>query len=211
MRSVLCAITDRRRLAGTGAGALVVRIRAWAAAGVDLIQIRERDLEGRDLVDLVSAAVGAVRGTRTRVLVNERADVALAAGAHGVHLRSGSLPARQVRAFVPQGFLIGRSVHGADEARRVERDGGLDYLLFGTVFESGSKPGRRPAGLSALGDVARAGRLPVLAVGGVSVERARGIGASGAAGMAAIGLFSDGTESGIDEIARDLRHAFDTP
>src|SRR5262245_37717092 len=138
-------ITDRHRLAATDPERLVVeRVAAAAASGVDLVQVRERDLDGRALLGLVTRCVGAASGTRTRVLVNDRLDVALAAGAHGVHLRADSMPAPRARTLAPPGFLIGRSVHSVEEAVTAGAGGGLDYLLFGAVFTTVSKPGQTP-------------------------------------------------------------------
>src|SRR5512134_2250555 len=123
MRPVACMITDRRRVAG-GEDALVQRVAAAAVAGVNLVQVRERDMEARDLSRLVTRCVAAVRGTHTRILVNDRRDVALPAGAHGVHLRGDSLPASRARSLAPIGFLIGRSVHTSAEAVVAYADGG---------------------------------------------------------------------------------------
>lgn len=183
-------ITDRRRLAG-GDDALVQRVAAAAAAGVDLVQVRERDMEARDLSRLVTRCVAAVSGSRTRILVNDRLDVALTAGAHGVHLRSDSMPASRARSLAPIGFLIGRSVHSVAEAVTVSEDGGLDYLLFGTVFATASKPGQAPAGVNALAEVSAAVRLPVLGVGGISRQTVAQLEGTGCAGFAAIGWFAD--------------------
>jgi thiamine-phosphate pyrophosphorylase len=184
-------ITDRRRLAG-GEDALVLRVAAAAAAGVNLVQVRERDIEARALCRLVARCVAAVRSTNTRILVNDRLDVALAAGAHGVHLRSDSMPASRARALAPIGFLIGRSVHSVAEAVTACAGGGLDYLLFGAVFATASKPGQTPAGLTALADVSAAVSIPVLAVGGISPETAPQLAGTGCAGFAAIGWFAGG-------------------
>src|SRR5205814_1224408 len=108
----------------------------WAvASAVDLIQVRERDLNAADLAALVSAVVKVSRGSGTRVLVNDRVDVALATGADGVHLRSDSVPADAVRRLVSAGFLIGRSVHRVDEAVAA---GAVDYLIAGAVFPTRS-------------------------------------------------------------------------
>ena len=183
-------ITDRRRFDGDDA--LVQRVGLAAAAGVDLVQVRERDLETRDLSRLVTRCVDAVRGTRTRILVNERLDVALTAGAHGVHLRGDSLPASRARSLAPIGFLIGRSVHAVNEAVSVTAGGGLDYLLFGAVFATTSKPGQTPAGVHALADVSAAVSVPVLAVGGIAQETVAQLAGTGCAGFAAIGWFIDG-------------------
>ena len=122
--------------------------------------------------------------------MNDRVDVSLASGAHGVHLRADSMPAPRVRALCPPGFVVGRSVHARDEAVAVAAAGGLDYLLFGTVCATASQPGRPPAGLGALADVASAVPLPVLAVGGVTPDKVDEVIGSGAAGFAAIGMFA---------------------
>ncbi|MCA1652313.1 MAG: thiamine phosphate synthase [Acidobacteria bacterium] len=183
-------MTDRRRFGGDDVAAreqVTATAAAAARAGVDLIHVRERDLADRALVDLVSSVVEAVAGTATAVVVNDRPDVALAAGAHGVHLRADSLPPHAVRRIAPPGFLIGRSVHSEDEARLVEQEGGADYLVFGTVFPSRSKPDRSPAGIDALRRACAAVRLPVLAIGGMTVERAVDVARAGASGIAAIG------------------------
>lgn len=184
---------------------LVERVRAAARAGVDLVQIRERDLDGGPLLDLVERCVRSVQSTRTRVLVNDRLDVALAAGAHGVHLRHDSFAAPRVRLAAPRGFLVGRSVHDVASARTATEAGGLDYLIFGSVFATASKPGRSPAGLDALAAVAAATPLPVLAVGGVTAERIPAVSRAGAMGIAAIGLFADSPEERLSEIVERIR------
>ena len=208
MRPVVCMITDRRRLgADDGAGAetgaeagIVQRVAAAAAAGIDLVQVRERDMDARALSRLVSRCLDAVKGTRTRVLVNDRLDVALTTGAHGVHLRSDSMSAPRSRSLAPIGFLIGRSVHSVDEAVRVTADGGVDYLLFGAVFATPSKPGHPPAGVRMLADVAAATSVPVLGVGGITAETVTQLAGTGSAGFAAIGWFADGR--GLEAAAR---------
>lgn len=207
---MICLVTDRRRLPGGSETALVEQVAAAARAGVHLIQIRERDLDARALRRLTSAAVEAVRGTASRILVNDRTDVALAAGAHGVHLRGDSASAARVREIVPPGFLIGRSVHSVDEAMQVTGAGGLDYLMFGTVFETASKEGVKPAGASALAEVAAAMPLPVLAVGGITVERLTAVARAGAAGFAAIALFRDFSADRLQVVVRQASMAFDT-
>ena len=209
MSPVLCLITDRRRF-GIEAHALVQRVAAAARAGVHLVQIRERDLEGAALLRLVERCVAAVNGTRTRVIVNDRVDVAIAARAHGVHLRSDSVPAGRVRRIAPPGFLVGRSIHSSEEAQRVTREGGLDYLIFGTVFPTASKPEQRPSGADALAAAASATPLPVLAIGGVTADTACVVARSGAAGLAAIGLFNADGEEALRMSVSTLMAAFDT-
>jgi thiamine-phosphate diphosphorylase len=192
VRPVVCLVTDRGRLPGGTIAALVDRVRAAAAAGIQLVQLRERDLEGRDLLELTRQAMDAVRGTATRVLVNDRFDVALVAPAHGVHLRAASFRPSRARAIAPPGFLIGQSVHSVDEASGMANEG-ADFLLFGNVFETPSKPGQPAAGLDALAAVVRSTPLPVLALGGVTTTRVPDVLATGAAGYAGISLFADGS------------------
>jgi thiamine-phosphate diphosphorylase len=202
-------ITDRRRLGPDGEDVLVRRVARAAAMGVDLVQVRERDLDARALSRLVARCIDSVKGTRTRVLVNDRLDVALATGAHGVHLRGDSIPAARARSMVPAGFLIGRSVHSVDEAIRVSDEGGVDYLLFGAVFATTSKPGYTPAGVGMLADVARATSVPVLGVGGITAETIGQLAGTGSAGFAAIGLFSDTDEQGLRRKLEAATHVFE--
>jgi thiamine-phosphate pyrophosphorylase len=204
-------ITDRRRLGPDGDNLLAGRVGAAARAGVHLVQIRERDLEGGPFLRLVARCVDAVRGTRARILVNDRVDVALAAGAHGVHLRADSAAASRVRRVVPSGFLIGRSVHSMAEALGATADGGADYLMFGTVFPTASKPGQAAAGTTALAEVVVATPLPVLAVGGVTIATAPDVARTGAAGLAAITLFAHASDEVLHAAASEAVAAFDTP
>ena len=191
--AVLCLVTDRRRLCPETVAFEAARRRLidqakWAVtSNVDLIQVRERDLETADLARLVSDLVRVTRGSGTRVVVNDRLDVALACGADGVHLRHDSVRAETVRTIAPAGFLVGRSVHGPAEA---EGAGPVDYLIAGTVFSTPSKPAATPIlGLDGLADVVQAVAVPVLAIGGITRERLDEVAATGAAGAAGIGLF----------------------
>jgi thiamine-phosphate pyrophosphorylase len=210
----LCLVTDRARLGGRAAkadalAALVAQVGAAARGGVDLVQIRERDLPARDLLDLVGRCLDAAQGTGARVVVNDRLDVALASGAHGVHLRGDSLEARRVRAIAPPGFLVGRSVHEEAEAVAAASGGHVDYLILGTFHESASKPPGHPRlGLEDCGRIARAVNVPVLAIGGLTLDRLPAVLRAGAAGVAAIGLFAgEGDDPG--SAARRARAAAD--
>ena len=192
---MLCLVTDRARLRSVrqkdAVGATLALIRSAAAAGIDLVQIRESGLTDRALGALVERAVEAARGTSTRILVNDRVDIALAHGADGVHLKGDSVPAARVREHAGADWIVGRSIHGLDEGRAAAAGGGLDYVSLGTVFATLSKPGRRPLGAELLRQATEALPLPVLAIGGVTPERVSKIAASGAAGVAAIGMFVD--------------------
>jgi thiamine-phosphate diphosphorylase len=167
---------------------LLAQVVGAAAGGVDVVQIREAGLPAGDYVRFVRRCLAAVSGRRTRVVVNDRLDVALAADAHGVHLREDSLAIDDARRLRERPFLVGRSVHAPTTAARARS---ADYLITGSVFETESKPGR-PASLGLDGlraVVAAAGTCPVWALGGITAERARDVVACGASGLAAIGAF----------------------
>jgi len=173
-----------------------------ARAGVDLIQIREKDLSGHDLLALACEARERVAGSETKLLINERVDIALAAGLDGVHLPSNSVDAGRIRGIVPEGFLIGVSCHSLDELRRAEAEG-ADFAVFGPVFDTSSKRQYgEPVGLAGLARACGEVELPVLALGGIGVELARSCVEAGAAGVAGISMFQSGAE--IDEIVRRL-------
>lgn len=203
---IVCLVTDG---SGGSRRGIVPLVADAAAAGVELVQIRERGLDDRALASVVRGAVDAVRGSGTRVLVNDRLDIALAAGADGVHLRADSIAPSRARAVAGRSFLIGRSVHEEDEGAAVEAAGGCDYLLFGTVFPTSSKPAGHPvAGVAALRHLCARVRLPVLAIGGISIDTAAAAATAGAAGVAAIGLFRESSD--LSATLAALRRAFDT-
>jgi len=197
---IICLVTDRRRRPPIEQAVEAVD------AGVDLIQIRERDLDASALAALVVRIIETTRGSRTRVVVNDRVDVALACGAGGVHLRGDSIAVSRVRPIVPQGFLLGRSVHERNEVMAAARD--ADYLIAGTVFPTASKPGRIDLlGVDGLEAIVAAVRIPVLAIGGITLERAAEVAAAGAAGIAALGLFAD-VDRPIKQVVRALQARF---
>jgi thiamine-phosphate pyrophosphorylase len=211
---IVCLVTDRRRLPAPADDTLVTLARHAAWAGVSVIQVREPDLDDRRLARLVSRVVEAVGGTATAVMVNERADVAIASGAHGVHLRGDAPPTLRVRACVPDGFLIGRSVHGREEAADVQE--GADFLIMGTIFPTASKPALlAPAGPEGLAGVCRAVERPVLAIGGVAAGNLAAVAGAGAAGIAAIDLFTRAFLNGagdpgarLADVVATIRRAF---
>ena len=194
---MLCLVTDRRLRPP------VEQAREAADAGIDLIHVRERDLDAAELSALVMRILDATRGSGTRVVVNDRVDVAIVCGAAGVHLRGDSIPAARVRTMTGPGFLIGCSVRGPVDALRVAGD--ADYLVAGTVFPTTSKSGMRDhLCLAGLSSIVATVPVPVLAIGGMSTARAGEIAAAGAAGLAVIGLFAD-PHRPIKDVVRQLR------
>lgn len=193
----LLAISDRRSLPQ---GDLDGWLASLAAAGVGAVQIREKDLDDRSLWDLARTA-RSILPPATRLLVNGRLDVALAAGADGAHLPSDGLPVAALRRFGAE-VLLGVSTHQVEEVERA-RDEGADYVTFGPVWET---PGKGPA--RGVGELARAAAsgLPVYALGGVTIERFGEVAAAGAAGVAAIRLFQRPSE--LREAVEAARHLF---
>jgi thiamine-phosphate pyrophosphorylase len=187
-RPLFYYITARKQLHGVSLISVIRRILDW---GVDFIQIREKDLNDRTLFDLTCKVVSLVRGSECRILVNGRADIALAAGAHGVHLPSTGLQVRDIRKWLPENFLIGTSVHTIGEIRRASAQG-ADYFLMGHIFPTKSKEAYgSPVGLDALRKACATATAPVLGLGGISPERIHSVLDAGAAGIAGITLFQN--------------------
>jgi thiamine-phosphate pyrophosphorylase len=172
-------VTDRALLHGRSLAGLA---RAAAAAGVELFQVRARDLGGGALLALVRGVVEAAAGTALRVLVNGRPDVAVLAGADGVHLPESGLPAGEVRRAFPA-LMVGVSCHDPQAVARAG-EAGADYALLGPVFATVGKD--RPLGTGALQRAVRAAPIPVLAIGGIEPRTAAAAWAAGAHGLAAI-------------------------
>jgi thiamine-phosphate pyrophosphorylase len=213
--AMLCYITDRRQFPGSPADReprLLDKIGECAAAGADLVQLREKDLSSRDLLALAQKAVARLpAGSATRLLINSRTDVALACGAHGVHLPAGDLAASEVRAIWDRAgrthAVIGVSAHTPEEVALAEAHG-ADFVVFAPVFE---KDGRANAPglvmLRAACDRPRraAAFMPVLALGGITQENAATCFAAGASGVAGIRLFQ---QNSVEKVVKLLRGAF---
>ena len=206
-RPILCYVTDRKGLASAEDNrieALLERVAIASAAGVDWIQIREKDLSGKELSSLTRSAVAQTEQAnegieRTRILVNDRLDVAYSGCADGVHFGERSLPIKDVRKWLDEKpdlarrykFLVGVSCHSVQAAAAAARDG-ADYIFFGPVFATPSKAQfGAPQGLQRLAEVCSSVTVPVLAIGGITGDSAFECLAAGAAGVAAIRLFQD--------------------
>ena len=203
-------ITDRRQFPGDRheqERRLLEKIVECAAAGVELIQLREKDLSARALEELALKAMAALVGSRTRLLINARTDVALACGAHGVHLPANDLAASDVRAiFARSGVskpVIGVSTHSAAEVASAEAHG-ADFAVFAPVFEkggTGSKDGVDELRRICHRPEAAQPPMPVLALGGITLENAQLCVAAGAAGIAAIRLFQ---QNDVNSVVKKL-------
>ncbi len=209
---LLYYITDRTQFAGeekARSRALLDKIAEAARWGVDFIQLREKDLPTSELEALARAAVRVVREQappavsrekRTRILINSRVDVAIACGADGVHLRSDDISPGAVRDVWKRSAadgegesrppLIGVSCHTQSEIAQA-RSQGADFAVFAPVFEKSGMPGASPGGLDGLRKACQE-RLPVLALGGITLENAKPCLEAGAAGIAGIRLFQQG-------------------
>jgi len=219
---LLCYVTDRRSLSAAPPNdldeALLLKIEAAAAAGVNWIQIREKDLSARNCGSLtrealqIAARCSESKTARTRILVNDRLDIALTEHADGVHLGEKSLrPAEAKRLgnsrFEGSDFLTGVSCHSLEAAKSAAEDG-ADYLFFGPVFATPSKAAfGSPQGLERLTAVCRAVSLPVLAIGGITLANASACLAAGASGIAAIRLFQDAPD--LSSVVRSLAGLID--
>jgi thiamine-phosphate pyrophosphorylase len=212
-KPILCYVTDRRSFLAASQkdllDPLLERIELAAAAGVDWIQLRERDLSGKQYASLTREAVDRVlqqaghAKVRTRILVNDRLDVALAEQAGGVHLGENSLPVQETRRLlaaspaaksVPRGFFAGVSSHSL-EAAQSAASAGADYIFFGPVFATPSKAAYgAPQGLDRLAQLCTSVAIPVLAIGGITLENAPACFSAGASGIAAIRLFQDSAD-----------------
>ena len=218
---LLCYVTHRHGLPVANPAdsieALTRKIAEVAAAGIDWVQIREKDLPARELASLtrqalrIAAKSSAESSSATRVLVNDRLDVAIAERASGVHLGEKSLPVAEAKRLeesaqrklaVDPSFLIGVSCHSLEAAKAAERDG-ADYIFFGPVFPTPSKQQfGPPQGIQSLQQVCRTVSVPVLAIGGVTLDNAASCIHAGAAGVAAIRLFQDALDpiSAVDRL-----------
>lgn len=183
---------------------ILQQIAAAVDAGIDFVQIREKQMTARALFELTERAVALTRGTNTRILVNDRADIAAGACADGVHLTTQSIDVAIIRQKFGEEFLIGASTHTLTEAVTA-RDQGADFVVFGPVYETPSKRlYGSPVGLGKLEEVTRTLEgFPLLALGGISIDNAKDCLEAGAAGIAGISLFGDA--GSLQRVAAEIR------
>jgi thiamine-phosphate pyrophosphorylase len=202
---ILCLVTDLASCAGRP---LEDVVRQAVGAGVNLVQLRGKELSAGELFELGSRLIPSARERGAALVVNDRLDVATALEADGVHLGGGGLPVRVVRRLVGDSMLVGVSVHSREEAVRAEGEG-ADYLVLGTIFETPPHPGRAPGGPQLVAAVASAVRIPVVAIGGIDAGNARSVMAAGAAGVAVIRAIQSAED--VAGATRELLRAMGAP
>lgn len=194
-------ITDRKRARGD----LPEVVRAALLGGVDFVQVREKTGPARNLYETTLQILPHARKAGAGVLVNDRVDVALATGADGVHLAGKSLPPRIARKLIGE-LLLGVSVHGLAEAREAV-SGGADYVTFGHVYPTSSKPGLPPRGLIELAEIVESVNIPVLAVGGIEPSNALEVLKTGVSGISVISTILAAPDP--EKATRELRGILD--
>ena len=196
----LCLVTDKKLCSD---GSLVDRVAAAVKGGVDMVQLREKDMPVGELMEL-ALTLRSVTRNKALLVINDRLDVALAAGADGLQLPQDSLSVRHARQVAPPQLLVGKSVHDLESAELAAREG-ASYLVLGTIFPTASKPGAATGGLPHVSEVASRLDCPILAIGGVdSSNIASAIGA-GARGVAVVSAILGALDP--EEAARELKGA----
>ncbi|MEW6355098.1 MAG: thiamine phosphate synthase [Planctomycetota bacterium] len=200
--ATLTIITDRTLCARP----LRRTVREAIAGGADVVQLREKDLSDRELLALARSLKEALSGTNAKLVINHAIDVAVAADADGVHLGWRSLGPEEARRALGPGKLIGVSVHSVEEMQNAEF-GGADYVHYGPIFETPSKKGRlAPVGCEGLRELKQKASIPVIAVGGISEERAADVIAAGADGIAVISavMASPNPQVAVKRLKREM-------
>ena len=177
----LCLVTDRHV---GDESTLVERVAQAVAGGVDLVQLREKDLHGAQLLDLAQRLRQAI-GDRALLVINERVDVAAALPADGAQLGEDAVPVPVARRILGPDLLIGRSVHSVAGAKQAVPEG-ANFLVVGTMFPSRSHPGEEPAGPKLVAQVVRSCSLPAIGIGGITSENCSQVMEAGAMGVAVI-------------------------
>ncbi|MDE2860964.1 MAG: thiamine phosphate synthase [Chloroflexota bacterium] len=195
---MLCLVTDRHLC---GAEALEATVDAAVSGGVDLVQLREKDLPAGELLRLARSLRRITRG-RAALVINDRLDVALAAEADGLHLPEASISVADARAVAPSHLMISKAVHDAAGASEADAEG-ADMLVLGTVFDTASKPGAESGGLALVREATRGVRAPVLAIGGIGPANAGSVIEAGASGVAVISAIMSAADP--ESAARELK------
>lgn len=182
----LCLVTDRLL---DGPGNLVRRVSLAVESGVDMVQLREKDLSASQLAELASELLSAIgsraSGSRVSLIINDRADVAAEVGAQGVQLGEDAMPVETARGLLPPGAMIGRSVHSVEAALDAGSQG-ADFLVVGAMYTTATHPGVPPGGPALMRAVAESCRLPLIGIGGITGDNLSEVIGAGASGVAVI-------------------------
>ena len=197
---MLCLVTDRQRCAGRP---LEDVVEAAVSGGVDIVQLREKDMAAGPLLEL-ALRLRQATASRAGLFVNDRIDVALACDADGVQLAENSIPVEAARDLVGGDLLVGRSVHSVESAIDASR-AGADLLVLGTIFATASHPGQPPSGVAPLAEASRHDAAPVLGIGGITARNAAKVVEAGASGVAVITAITESPDP--REAARALKRA----
>lgn len=210
----LCLITNRKQLLSrfpnnqlfdldTTLFHLLNFCQTAVQAGIDIIQVREKDLPTNQLSEFVAKLAKQVKHTNTIVLVNDRLDIALSYEADGIHLPSNSFPINKVRKLVGKKFIISVAAHSIKEAQ-LAAEAGADYVLFSPIFDTPSKTIYGPAlGLAVLEQAVKSVKCPIIALGGINQSNAKVVLDCKVAGLAAIRLFLE--TSDLPKLVNELK------
>lgn len=200
----LCLVTDRTL---AGSVSLVSRVAEAVEGGVDMVQLREKDLSGGQLLKLAQSLKDAIQG-RALLIINERIDITQMTGASGIQLGEDGVPVQAARRLLEKGYLIGRSVHTAAGAGLAQTQG-ADFVVAGTMYATRSHPGSAPAGPGLVEQMAEKCRLPIIGIGGITPDNLGAVIQAGASGVAVISniLASDQPRRAAEELKQALLEA----
>lgn len=199
----LCLVTDRQML---GERSIFDVVRQAIKGGVDMVQLREKNLETGEWLDLASELAKLCRRHRVIFIVNDRVDIAYASGADGVHLGQSDFPVALARKILGRKKIIGKSTHSLEEARKTNRED-VDYLAVGPIFWTTTKKIDQPVGPELITQVRRFVKKPILGIGGINPDNAVQVKAAGATGVAVVSALMAAPD--IASVARRFRKALD--
>jgi thiamine-phosphate pyrophosphorylase len=204
---VLCFVASKATVKD---GDVEAAVRAAVDGGATMVQLRDREMPAGELLALARRLKQITRG-KALLIINDRVDVAVAVEADGVQLPEDGLPTLTARGLIGRYALLGRSVHSLEAALTAQREG-AEFIVAGTVYESASHPGEKPAGLTLVTDITKDTALPTIAIGGITVAKVEDLVKAGAAGIAVISAIAgaEDPKAAVEELSKALREAYAT-